>query len=251
MAGHSKFKNIMFRKGAQDKKRAKVFAKLGREIQIATKSGGTDPNSNHRLRTAIDAAKAANVPKDNIERAIKKASENDINNLEEIKYEGFGPGGTSLIVETMTDNKNRTISEIRQIFSKNGGSIAENGSVSHNFKRKGELIYKENKNLESKIFDVAVEAGADDIINEETNYNIYCDPNNIINIKEKISQLSIEPISVSLTWLSSNKIMVNNKEDGKKLFNLINQLEDNEDVQNISSNYDISKEVFDTIDFNN
>ena len=123
MAGHSKFKNIMFRKGAQDKKRAKIFAKLGREVQIASKIGGSDPNSNHRLRTAIDAAKVANVPKDNIERAIKKGSDAETNNLEEIKYEGFGPGGTAIIVETMTDNKNRTISEIRQIFSKNGGFL--------------------------------------------------------------------------------------------------------------------------------
>ena len=250
MAGHSKFKNIMFRKGAQDKKRAKIFAKLGREIQIASKQGGIDPDSNHRLRTAIDAAKAANVPKDNIERAIKKGSSNETNNLEEINYEGFGPGSTSLIVETMTDNKNRTVSEIRQIFSKNGGSIAENGSVSHSFKRKGELIYKADKALENKVFDFAVEAGADDIINEDENYTVYCDPNKIISIKEKISELSIEPISVSLTWISSNKVSVN-KEDGKKLFNLINQLEDNEDVQNISSNYDISNEVFDTIEFDN
>jgi len=250
MAGHSKFKNIMFRKGAQDKKRAKIFAKLGREIQIASKQGGTDPDSNHRLRTAIDAAKAANVPKDNIERAIKKGSSNETDNLEEIKYEGFGPGGTSLIVETMTDNKNRTVSEIRQIFSKNGGSIAESGSVSHSFKRKGELIYKANKDLENKIFDFAAELGADDIINEDKNYTIYCDPNRIISIKKKISELSIEPISISMTWISSNKVDIN-KEDGKKLFNLINQLEDNEDVQNISSNYDISKEVFDTIEFDN
>jgi len=248
MAGHSKFKNIMFRKGAQDKKRAKIFAKLGREIQIASKQGGSDPDSNHRLRTAIDAAKVANVPKDNIERAIKKGSDTETNNLEEIKYEGFGPGGTSLIVETMTDNKNRTISEIRQIFSKNGGSIAESGSVSHSFQRKGELIYKSDKNLESKIFDMAVESGADDVINEDDSYIIYCDPEKIISIKGKISQLSLEPFSVSLTWKSSNKVNVN-KEEGKKLFNLINQLEDNEDVQNISSNYDISNKVFDTIDF--
>ena len=248
MAGHSKFKNIMFRKGAQDKKRAKLFAKLGREIQIASKQGGIDPNSNHRLRTAIDAAKVANVPKDNIKRAIKKGSDSETNNLEEIKYEGFGPGGTSIIVETMTDNKNRTISEIRQIFSKNGGSITESGGVSHSFQRKGELIYKSDKNLESKIFDLAVESGADDVINEGDSYTIYCDPKKIINIKEKISKLPLEPFSVSLTWISSNKVNVN-KEDGKKLFNLINQLEDNEDVQNISSNYDISNEVFDTIDF--
>ncbi len=240
----------MFRKGAQDKKRAKIFAKLGREIQVASKQGGSDPDSNHRLRTAIDAAKVANVPKDNIERAIKKGSSNETNNLEEIKYEGFGPGGTSLIVETMTDNKNRTVSEIRQIFSKNGGSIAESGSVSHSFKRKGELIYKANKDLENNVFDFAVEAGADDIVNEDENYTIYCDPNNIISIKEKISELSMEPISVLLTWISSNKVDIN-KDDGKKLFNLINQLEDNDDVQNISSNYDISKEVFDTIEFDN
>ena len=225
MAGHSKFKNIMFRKGAQDKKRAKIFSKLGREIQIASKQGGIDPDSNHRLRTAIDAAKAANVPKDNIKRAIKKGSSNEINSLEEIKYEGFGPGGASLIIETMTDNKNRTVSEIRQIFSKNGGSIAENGSVSHSFQRKGELIYKTDKNLESKIFDLAAESGADDILNEEQNYTIYCDPNKIIKIKEKIKKLSIEPISISLTWVSSSKVGLN-KEEGKKLFNLINQLED-------------------------
>ena len=250
MAGHSKFKNIMFRKGAKDKKRAKIFAKLGREIQIALKQGGTEPDSNHRLRTAIDAAKAANVPKENIERAIKKGSSNETDNLEEIKYEGFGPGGTSLIVETMSDNKNRTISEIRQIFSKNGGSIAENGSVSHSFTRKGELVYKADKNLEGKIFDLAVEFGADDIVNEDENYIIYCNPEKIITIKEKIAELSIEPISVSLTWISKTKVNVD-KEEGKKLFNLINQLEDNEDVQNISSNYDISKEVFDTIDFDN
>ncbi len=251
MAGHSKFKNIMFRKGAQDKKRAKLFAKLGREIQIATKSGGEDPSSNHRLRTAIDAAKAANLPKDNIERAIKKGTENEANNLEEIKYEGFGPGGVAIIVETMTDNKNRTISEIRQIFSKNGGSIAENGSVSHSFKRKGEIIYKADKNLESKLFDLAVEAGADDIINEDDNYILYCEVDKIIEIKNKIKDLNIDPLSISLTWISSNRIIIDNKDDGKKIFSLINQLEDNDDVQNISSNYDISKELFDTIDFNN
>ena len=232
----------MFRKGAQDKKRAKIFAKLGREIQIASKIGGIDPNSNHRLRTAIDAAKASNVPKDNIERAIKKGSETETNNLEEIKYEGFGPGGTSLIVETMTDNKNRTISEIRQIFSKNGGSIAENGSVSHTFQRKGELIYKADKDLESKIFDLAVEQDADDIINDGENQIIYCKPEKINKIKETVSTLSIEPLSVALTWISSSKVTVD-AEDAKKLFNLIDQLEDNEDVQSISSNYDVSEDL--------
>ena len=240
----------MFRKGAQDKKRAKIFAKLGREIQIASKFGGSDPNSNHRLRTAIDSAKASNMPKDNIERAIKKGSGNELDNLDEIKYEAFGPGGTSFIIETMTDNKNRTVSELRQIFSKNGGSIVDSGSVSHGFIRKGEISYQIEKVIESKIFDLAVESGADEVINEDGNCTIYCEPEKINDIKEKISNLSIEPSNVSLTWISSNKINVN-REDGKKIFDLINQLEDNDDVQNISSNYDISKEVFDTIDFNN
>jgi len=240
MAGHSKFKNIMFRKGAQDKKRAKTFGKLGREIQIASKLGGTDLNLNHRLRTAIDSAKAANMPKDNIDRAIKRSFDNELNNLEEIKYEGFGPGGTLFIIDTMTDNKNRTVSELRQIFSKNGGSIADSGNVSHTFKRKGELVYKIEKSFESKIFDLAVEFGADDIITDNENCIIYCEPEKINNIKEKVSTLSIEPTSISLTWISSNKININNKEDKKKFFNLINELEDNEDVQNVSSNYGIS-----------
>ena len=246
MAGHSKFKNIMFRKGAQDKKRAKTFAKLGREIQIATKAGGIDPVSNYRLRTAIDAAKAANVPKDNIKRAIKKGLDNETNNLEEIKYEGFGPGGTSLIIETLTDNKNRTISEIRQIFSKNGGSIVEKGSVLHNFERKGELIYKANKDLESKIFDFAIEGGADDITSDDENQIIYCKPEQINKIKEKISTLSIEPLSVALTWISSSKISIDGDE-AKKLFHLIDQLEYNEDVQSISSNYDVSDDFLNEI----
>jgi len=246
MAGHSKFKNIMFRKGAQDKKRAKIFAKLGREIQIASKQGGADPDSNHRLRTAIDAAKAANVPKDNIERAIKKGSSNETNNLEEIKYEGFGPGGISLIVETMTDNKNRTVSEIRQIFSKNGGSVADNGSVSHSFERKGELIYKVDKDLKNKIFNLAIEEDADDITSDGETQIIYCKPELINKIKEKVSTLSIEPLSVALTWISSNKISIDG-EEAKKLFHLIDQLEDNEDVQSISSNYDVSDDFLNEI----
>ena len=248
MAGHSKFKNIMFRKGAQDKKRAKIFAKLGREIQVASKMGGEDPNSNHRLRTAIDSAKAVNMPKDNIERAIKKGTSNESTNLEEIKYEGFGPQGTSFIIETMTDNKNRTVSELRQIFSRNGGSIVDNGSVSHTYNRKGELVYKFDKKIESKVLDLSVELGADDIIADDQNFTIYCTPEKITDIKEKISKLLIEPISVSLTWVSTNKIKIEDKENGKKIFNLINDLEDNEDVQNISSNYDISQKVFDTMD---
>ena len=248
MAGHSKFKNIMFRKGAQDKKRAKIFAKLGREIQIASKFGGSDPDSNHRLRTAIDSARAANMPKDNIDRAIKKILDKELKDLEEIRYEGFGPAGTSFIVETMTNNRNRTVSELRKIFSRNGGSIADTGSVSYTFKRKGELIYKVEKNLENKILDLAAEGEADDVINEDGNMAIYCEPEKINNIKNKISSLSIEPISVVLTWISNSKININNQLDGKKIFNLINELEDNDDVQNISSNYDISKEVFDTID---
>ena len=243
MSGHSKWSTIKRKKGAADAKRGVIFTRISKDITLAAKEGGGNQDMNPSLRLAVKKAKSANMPLSNIERAIKKGSSNEINSLEEIKYEGFGPGGASLIIETMTDNKNRTVSEIREIFSKNGGSIAENGSVSHSFKRKGELIYKADRALENKVFDFAVEAGADDIINEDENYTIYCDPKKITSIKEKISELSIDPISVSLTWTSSNKVDIN-KEDGKKLFNLINQLEDNEDVQNISSNYNISKKSF-------
>ena len=186
MAGHSKFKNIMFRKGAQDKKRAKIFAKLGREIQIASKQGGIDPDSNHRLRTAIDAAKAANVPKDNIERAIKKGSSNETNNLEEIKYEGFGPGSTSLIVETMTDNKNRTASNIRSIFQKYGGNLGTMGSASHNFNQIGIIKIDKKEISNDQIFELVIDSGADECISSDNFHEIHCEKNEIYSVKKNI-----------------------------------------------------------------
>ena len=241
MAGHSKWANIQHRKGRQDAKRGKLFTKLIREITVAAKLGGSDSSANPRLRAAIDNGLSNNMAKDTIDRAVKHGAGGDENsNVDEIRYEGYGPNGVAVIVDTMTDNKNRTVSELRQIFSKNGGSIADSGNVSHTFKRKGELVYKIEKSFESKIFDLAVEFGADDIITDNENCIIYCEPEKINNIKEKVSTLSIEPTSISLTWISSNKININNKEDEKKFFNLINELEDNEDVQNVSSNYGIS-----------
>jgi len=175
MAGHSKFKNIMHRKGAQDKKRAKTFSRLGKEIAVAVKTGGADPESNIRLRSAINTAKNLNMPKDNIERAVKKGEGNDPDsNYEEVRYEGYGPEGTAIIVEAMTNNKNRTAAEIRSIFSKSGGNLGESGSVSFGFKRLGAISIEKNLATEEEIFDFSVENGSEDLEVNEEDYVVYC-----------------------------------------------------------------------------
>jgi YebC/PmpR family DNA-binding regulatory protein len=175
MAGHSKFKNIMYRKGAQDKKRAKIFSRLGKEIAVAVKISGSDPNSNIRLRSAISNAKTLNMPKDNIDRAIKKGEGNDSDsNYEEIRYEGYGPSGVAIIVEAMTNNKNRTAAEIRSTFNKFGGSLGENGSVSHGFKRFGEISLDKKLAQENEIFEFAVNNESKDLEVSEDAYLIYC-----------------------------------------------------------------------------
>ena len=176
MAGHSKFKNIMHRKGAQDKKRAKTFSRLGKEIAVAVKTGGADPESNIRLRSAINTAKNLNMPKDNIERAVKKGEGNDPDsNYEEVRYEGYGPEGTAIIVEAMTNNKNRTAAEIRSIFSKSGGNLGESGSVSFGFKRLGAISIEKNLATEEEIFDFSVENGSEDLEVNEEDYIVYCE----------------------------------------------------------------------------
>ena len=178
MAGHSKFKNIMHRKGAQDKKRAKTFSRLGREISVSVKKGGMDPESNIRLRSAISAAKALNMPKDNIDRAIKKGEGNDPDsNYEEIRYEGYGPSGIAIIIEAMTNNKNRTAAEIRSTFGKYGGSLGETGSVSYNFKRLGSILLDKKLVQEEELFEFVVDNGSEDLDVNEDEYIIYCDQN--------------------------------------------------------------------------
>ena len=243
MAGHSKFKNIMHRKGAQDKKRAKIFSRLGREISVSVKSGGVDPESNVRLRSAISAAKALNMPKDNIERAIKKGEGSDPDsNYEEIRYEGYGPDGIAIIVEAMTNNKNRTAAEIRTIFSKSGGNLGESGSVSFGFKRLGSITLDKALVNEEKLFDYVVENGSEDLETNEDEYIVYCEQASLHSLNEKIISKFGQTISAELIWKSDTTIGVE-KDTAEKLFKLLNLLEDNEDVQGVSSNFEVSEEI--------
>ena len=243
MAGHSKFKNIMHRKGAQDKKRAKVFSRLGREISVSAKIGGADPESNIRLRSAINAAKALNMPKDNIERAIKKGEGNDPDsNYEEVRYEGYGPDGIAIIVEAMTNNKNRTAAEIRSIFSKSGGNLGENGSVSFSFKRLGAITLKKKFSSEENLFDFVVENGSEDLESNEEEHIIYCDQSILHILNEKIISRFGQTTSAELIWKSDTTIELQ-KDSAEKLFKLLNTLEDNDDVQGVSSNFEVSEEV--------
>ena len=243
MAGHSKFKNIMHRKGAQDKKRAKTFSRLGKEIAVAVKTGGTDPESNIRLRSAINTAKTLNMPKDNIERAIKKGEGNDADsNYEEVRYEGYGPEGTAIIVEAMTNNKNRTAAEIRSIFSKSGGNLGESGSVSFGFKRLGAITIEKNLATEEEIFDFSVENGSEDLEVNEEDYVIYCEQSVLHILNNKIVSKFGSTKSADLMWKSDTSVEVE-KDSAEKLFKLLNALEDNDDVQGVSSNFEVSEEI--------
>ena len=243
MAGHSKFKNIMHRKGAQDKKRAKTFSRLGKEIAVAVKTGGTDPESNIRLRSAINTAKTLNMPKDNIERAIKKGEGNDADsNYEEVRYEGYGPEGTAIIVEAMTNNKNRTAAEIRSIFSKSGGNLGESGSVSFGFKRLGAITIEKNLATEEEIFDFSVENGSEDLEVNEEDYVIYCEQSVLHILNNKIVSKFGSTKSADLMWKSDTSVEVE-KDSAEKLFKLLNALEDNDDVQGVSSNFEVSEET--------
>ena len=243
MAGHSKFKNIMHRKGAQDKKRAKVFSRLGREISVAVKVGGSDPESNIRLRSAISSAKSLNMPKDNIDRAIKKGQGNDPeSNYEEVRYEGYGPAGVAIIVEALTNNKNRTAAEIRSTFSKFGGNLGETGSVSFGFDRLGNISLDKNLVKEDELLDFLIENDTDDYEVSENEYSIFCDQNNLHYLNEKISAKYGQTNFSNLIWKSKNNININ-KDNADKLFKLLEILEDNDDVQVVSSNFEVDDAV--------
>jgi YebC/PmpR family DNA-binding regulatory protein len=243
MAGHSQFSNIMHRKGAQDKKRAKVFAKLIREVTVAAKSGMPDPDANPRLRSAIIACRAANMPKENIDRAIKKISGADDGLVyDEVRYEGYGPGGTAVIVEALTDNRNRTASDIRTAFAKNGGNLAETGSVSFMFDRVGAIHYAADVGLADDVFEVALDAGADDVQSNENGHDIFCSPDDFHTVCETLITALGEPEFARLDWRPQNTIVVDEKEAGTIML-LLDALEDNDDVQRVSSNFEISDEV--------
>ena len=247
MAGHSKFKNIMHRKGAQDKTRAKEFSRLGREISVAVKVGGDDPESNIRLRSAIASAKGLNMPKDNIERAIKKGQGNDPDsNYEEVRYEGYGPEGVAIIVEALTNNKNRTAAEIRSTFSKYGGNLGETGSVSFGFERIGSISLNKNLVKEEELFDFLLENEIDDYEVSDSEYIICCDQKKLHLLNDKIIQKYGQTNYSNLIWKSKNSINID-KETADKLFKLLEILEDNDDVQGVSSNFEVDEAVMSTL----
>jgi YebC/PmpR family DNA-binding regulatory protein len=243
MAGHSQFKNIMYRKGAQDKKRAKVFTRLTREIQVAAKTGGEDPASNPALRTAIAAARKENMPKDNIDRAIKKGSGGgDDSNWEEVRYEGYGPGGVAMIVDALTDNRNRTASEVRAAFSKFGGNLGETNSVSFMFNRVGQIIYPAEVGSADDVLEAAIEAGAENAESTGAEHEITCPVEDFNTVREALEATLGEPQSAGLTWKPLNTVAVDEDQAGT-LIKLFDTLEDNDDVQQVSANFDIAEDI--------
>ncbi len=246
MAGHSQFKNIMFRKGAQDKKRARIFSRLGREITVAAKSGLPDPDSNPRLRTAIAAARAENMPKDNIERAIQKSQSADEASLEEIRYEGFGPGGVSVIVEAMTDNRNRTASEVRAAFQKNGGNFGETGSVSYQFDRIGSIQYPASVADADRMLEVVIESGADDCVSGPDGHQISCDPASLHEVAAVLEAQFGDPESTALIWRPQITVPVG-ADDAPGLLKMLAAIDESDDVQNIYANYEIDDAIMEQL----
>ena len=242
MAGHSQFKNIMHRKGRQDAVRSKMFSKLAREITVAAKTGLPDPSMNARLRLAIQNAKAQSMPKDNIERAIKKASGADSENYEEVRYEGYGPGGVAVIVEALTDNRNRTASAVRSTFSKAGGALGETGSVSFSFDRVGEITYKLSVGSADDVMEAAIEAGAEDVTSDEDGHTIICGFEDIGDVSKALEDKLGEAETVKAIWRAQNTVPVD-EEKAQSLMKLIDTLEDDDDVQNVYSNFEVSDEV--------
>jgi YebC/PmpR family DNA-binding regulatory protein len=243
MAGHSQFKNIMYRKGAQDKKRAKEFAKLIREVTVAAKSGLPEPDKNPRLRAAIAAARAANMPKDNVDRAIKRvAGGEESADYTEMRYEGYGPGGVAVIVDALTDNRNRTASEVRAAFSKHGGSLGETNSVSFMFQRLGLVLYPQDVASFDEVFDVAAEAGALDVQPEDSVYEITSDPDEFSKVRDALMDSFGDPREANLIWRPQTTVELD-EDQASTLLKLMDVLDDNDDVQNVSANFEISDEI--------
>ncbi|AYJ86767.1 YebC/PmpR family DNA-binding transcriptional regulator [Sphingomonas paeninsulae] len=246
MAGHSKFKNIMYRKGAQDKKRSAAFSKLSREITVAAKSGLPDPDMNARLRSAIIAARAQSMPNDNIQRAISKASGADGENYEEMRYEGFGPGGVSLIVEALTDNRNRTATNVRLGFSKNGGNMGAGGSVSHGFDRMGLIVYPAKAGDPDTVFEAALEAGAQDVSSSEDGHEIWTEIGDLHDVAKALEATLGEGEGAKLAWRPQTMVTVT-EADAATLMKLLDQLDDDDDVQTVWGNYDVPDEVMEKL----
>jgi YebC/PmpR family DNA-binding regulatory protein len=239
MAGHSQFKNIMHRKGRQDAAKSKLFGKLAREITVSAKLGQPDPTMNPRLRAAIIAARAENMPKDNIERAIKKATGGEGENYEQIRYEGYGPGGVAVIVEVLTDNRNRTAGEVRSTFTKNGGNLAETGAVSFMFDHVGVIEYDAKVANAEAMFEAALDAGAADVVSTPDGHEIYAAQDQFGSLAKALEAKFGEPRKASLVWRPHNNVAVND-EQGEKLLKLIENLNEHDDVQNVYANFEVS-----------
>ena len=241
MAGHSKFKNIMHRKGAQDKKRSAQFSKLSREITVAAKMGMPDPDMNPRLRAAVNAAKAQSMPKDNIQRAIDKASRGDGENYEEVRYEGYGPGGVALIVEALTDNRNRTATNVRTAFSKNGGNLGASGSVSHGFERLGLIEYPTSAGDADKVLEAAIEAGADDVESDEEGHRIWTSVDSLHEVAKALEPMLGEAEGTKLAWKPTTEVEVRG-DQAQQLARLMESLDEDDDVQTVWGNEKIPDE---------
>jgi YebC/PmpR family DNA-binding regulatory protein len=239
MAGHSQFKNIMHRKGRQDAVRSKLFGKLAREITVSAKLGLPDPDMNPRLRAAILAARAENMPKDNIERAIKKAQGGDAESYDEVRYEGYGPGGVAIIVEALTDNRNRTASDVRSVFSKNGGNLAETGAVSFMFDHVGLVEFAPDVADAEAMFEAALDAGADDVVSSDGGHEIYVTQDRLRDVAKALEAKFGEPRKAALVWKPQTTLPLQDFE-GEKLLRLIESLEDHDDVQQVYANFEVS-----------
>jgi YebC/PmpR family DNA-binding regulatory protein len=239
MAGHSQFKNIMFRKGKQDKERSKLFSKLGREITVASKSGLPDPKLNARLRGAIVEARAQNMTKDAIERAIKKGQGGDAENYDEIRYEGYGPGGTAIIVEAMTDNRNRTSADVRSTFSKYGGTMGETNSVAFLFDHVGAIAYAKAKGSEDAMLELALEVGAEECATTPDGHEFLTGLDSFLTVREALEARLGPPLSAAITWRPKSMVAVKD-EVGESIIKMIEVLDDHDDVQNVYGNYELS-----------
>jgi YebC/PmpR family DNA-binding regulatory protein len=241
MAGHSKWANIKHRKGAQDAKRGKIFTKIIKELTVAARIGGGDPDSNPRLRTAVDKAKQANMPKDNVDRAIKKGT-GDLDGVsyEEGIFEGYGPGGVALIVEFLTDNRTRTVADVRHIFSKYGGNLGVSGSVAFLFDRKGLISFSADNDFD-QVFEAALEAGAEDVKDEGDAYEVFTEPGDFIEVRDNMTENGLQWETAEVSMIPQNQVQLDGK-PAETMLKLMDALEDNDDVQNVYANFDISEE---------
>lgn len=248
MSGHSKWSTIKRKKGANDAKRGKIFTKLIKEITVAAKMGGGDPDGNPRLRAAITAAKSENMPKDNIERAIKKGT-GDLDGAiyDEILYEGYGPGGVAVLVETMTDNKNRTVADVRHYFAKSGGNLGESGCVAWMFDKKGTIMVDSADQDEEELMDLALEAGAEDIVEEDDSFQILTEPEDFSEVVDKLEKNGVALSEATVAMVPKNTVEVAEEKTARSLLKLLENLEDHDDVQKVHANFDIPEELMDQL----